>query len=219
MRALLVLACLLPLLTAGDPYDAWAQGRPQEAVQPLLAEARAGGRWDVWFDAGLAAAAASDRGTAVACLAQAMRLAPERPEPREALRSLDVALPTGWGDRAGPLALPGSGWSGVILLGAAGLLLGLALTLRRGRVACLALAGMAVFVALPGQAAGWLDGRRTWLGTVRDCSALDSTGTPLRALPAGSLVEQAADGLWAGRVLVRLGDGTMAYLAHSDVTP
>lgn len=218
-RVLLAAILLAGLLAGADPYDAWAQGRPGEAVPELVTLARASGRWDAWLDAGLAAAAAGERGTAAACLAAAHNRAPEQPAPREALRALGAALPATWCERGGPVAAPGLGWSGVVLLGLAGLALGGAAALRRGRTACLLLGGVALLAALPGQAAMLLDGRRSWVAVVRDSAALDSTGTPLRALPAGSLLERAADEVWAGRVLVRLGDGGLAYVAEADLTP
>lgn len=206
-------------LAAADPYDAWTQGRPGEALQGLLAGARAQARWDAWLDAGLAAAAAGDRGAAVACLAEAMNLAPERLEPRAALRALGQDLPQSWSERAGPLGLPGQGWAAVALLGLAGLALGAGLTWRRRRGLLLAIAGLAAAAAAPGQAAVWADGRLRWLGTVRDSAALDSTGTPLRALPAGTLLQRAGGTAWAGRALVRLEDGALAYVALADAAP
>lgn len=217
----LLLACLMALtaLAAADPYDAWAQGRPAEAVQPLIALAQQSGRWDAWLDAGLAAAAAGDRGLAVSCLTTAHNRAPEQPAPRDALRTLGAALPISWCERAGPVAVPGSGWNGVILLAVAGLAIGGAAALRRGRGLVLLIGGLSLLAAAPGVAAAWMDGRRVWLATVRDSAALDSTGTPLRALPAGSLLEQAGDEVWAGRLLVRLGDGSLAYVALADVSP
>lgn len=218
-RILLALLLAATALLAADPYDAWAQGRPAEAVRPLVELAQQGGRWDAWLDAGLAAAAAGDRGLAVGCLVAAHNRAPEQAAPREALRVLGTALPTSWCERAGPVGLPGMGWNGVIVLTVAGLALGAAAAMRRGRGVCLLLGIVAVLAALPGVAATWMDARRTWLATVRDSAALDSTGTPLRALPAGSLLELASDEIWAGRQLVRLGDGSLAYVARVDVTP
>jgi hypothetical protein len=218
MSRLLLLLLALGALGAADPYDVWAQGRPHEALQPLIAAAQGSDRWDAWLDAGLAAAAASERGMAVACLAAAHNRAPERSEPREALRALGSPLPSSWCERAGPIAVPGIGWSGVILLGCAGLAFGGAISLRRGRGVYLLLGCVFSLVAAPGVAATWLDGRTTWVATVHDSAALDSTGTPLRALPAGSLLEQAGDEVWAGRRLVRLGDGSLAYVATSDLS-
>lgn len=219
-----VLRCCAALLcaavmAAADPYDAWAQGRPAEAMQALLAQARSTARWDLWLDAGLAAAAAGDRGLAVACLAEAMNRAPERSEPRTALRTLGHELPASFSERAGPVGRPGQGWTAVCLLAAAGLAIGVAMMTRRRRSAWLAAAGIATALAAPGQAATFVDGRTTWMGTLRDSAALDSTGTPLRALPAGSLLQRAADGTWAGRILVRMDDGSLAYVAQADVTP
>ncbi|MCK6491694.1 MAG: hypothetical protein L6R48_25900 [Planctomycetes bacterium] len=207
------------LLAAADPYDAWSQGRPAEAVAPLVAAARADGRWDSWLDAGLAAAAASDYGRAIACLAEANRAAPERSEPRDALRALGAALPLTYSERVGPIALPGVGWAGVALLGAAGLALGGAWALRRGRGAVLTAGVAAVVVAVPGVVAPWLDARVHWVATVRATHALDSTGAPLRALPAGTLLVHPPAAAWSGRVLVRLGDGSLAFVPAADLDP
>jgi hypothetical protein len=218
-RSILYLLLAVSALAAADPYDVWSQGRPAEAVRPLIASAQESGRWDAWLDAGLAAAAAGDRGMAISCLTSAHNRAPEQAAPREALRALGTPLPTTWCERAGPVAQPGLGWNGVVLLAVAGLALGGAAALRRGRGVVLLLGGVALLAALPGVAATWIDGRRIWLATVRDSAALDSTGTPLRALPAGSLLEQVGEDVWAGRLLVRLADGSLTYVAQADITP
>ena len=214
---------LLPLLLAGlaaaDPYAVWAQGRPGEAVAPLLQAARDSGRWDAWLDAGLAAAAAGQRGPALACLARAHHLAPERAEPREALRTLGTDLPTTWCERAGPIGLPGTGWSAVALCGVAGLLLGGCWLLRRGRLLAALAGGGLLLVVAPGQAAMWLDRSHERLCAVRDTHALDSTGTPQQAIAEGTLLIRSSAEEWAQRVLVRLPDGSQAWVAQADVTP
>lgn len=207
------------LAMAADPYAAWAQGRPAEAVQGLIAIANAEQRWDAWLDAGLAAAAADDRGRAVACLVQAHGLAPERAQPRDALRALAAPLPTTWCERAGPLVIPGTGWSGVVILGVAGLAIGAAAGLRRSRGWLLTLGIGGMLVATPGLLATWLDGRITWVATVRDTQALDSTGTPQRALATGTLLQRAATATWSNRVLIRFDDGSLAYVAEVDLDP
>ena len=218
MKSLLLVA-MAAVLFAADPYDAWAQGRPADALPGLLETAHATQRWDAWLDAGLAAAATGDRGRAVDCLARAHGLAPERPESGEALRALGVNLEQTWSERAGPLAWPGTGWTAVGLLGFAGLALGWGVAGRKGRGWALASAGVAVFLAAPGVGAAWWDGRTEWVGVVRDTQALDSTGTPRQALAAGTLVVREPAPVWAGRVLVRLGDGSRAYVVETDVTP
>ncbi len=216
--------CLLPLLAvlglaAADPYLAWTQGRPGEAVAPLVASAQATGRWDGWLDAGLAAAAAGQRGAALACLARAHHLAPERPEPRDAMRVLGADLPTTWCERAGPVASPGFGWGGVVLCALGGLLLGGCWVLRRGRLlAGVAGAGLLV-VAAPGLAAMRLDRSQEWLCVVHDSQALDSTGSPQQALPEGSLLRHDGSAAWGQRLLVRLPDGSQAWVAQADITP
>lgn len=212
------LLVLAGLAQAADPYATWAQGRPAEALPALIASARADQRWDAWLDAGLAAAAAADRGRAIACLARAHMLAPERGEPRDALHVLAAPLPTTWCERAGPLLIPGSSWSGLAILGLAGLALGSAIAVRRrGWLITLGLVGL--FLAAPGVIAPWLDGRRLWEATVRDTQVLDSTGSPQRALAAGSLVQRASTDVWAERALVRLDDGTLGYIAVTDLDP
>ncbi len=215
-----MLLLALPLaLAAADPYDAWSQGRPVEAAAPLVQSARIAGRWDAWLDAGLAATAASQRGRALACLAAAHNLAPERPEPRDALRALGAELPTTWCERAGPLGLPGQGWTGVVLALLAGLLLGGCLVLRRGRLS-MGLAGLAlVLLVIPGMAAMWLDGRQHWVCTVRDTHALDSTGAPQQALAEGTLLHLVGTQVWANRRLIALPVGGNAWIAQDDITP
>jgi hypothetical protein len=215
----LVLLWLAVGLAAADPYDTWAQGRPAEAVAPLLAEAHDSDRWDAWLDAGLAAAAADQRGPALAFLARAHHLAPERAEPRDAMRSLGASLPTTWCERAGPIGLPGTGWSGVALCALAGLLLGGCWLLRRGRVlAAVAGCGLLIVTA-PGLAAMWLDSGQERLFAVRDTQALDSTGSPLQAIAEGTMLLRSGDEAWAQRVLVRLPDGSQAWVAQADLTP
>ncbi len=216
-RVLLLVLLAVATAPAEDPYVAWSQGRPAEAVPALVAGA--GARWDAWYDAGLAAAAANDRGRAVACLAQAMTLAPAEDEPRQALRALGVEVPVAWQERAGPLAWPGQGWAGVAVLGLAGLALGWAVAGPRARRRAAALGLVALAVAAPGVAAGLLDGRTAWTGTVRDTHLLDSAGQPVRALPAGTLLIRPAQEAWAGRVLVQVPGGTTGFVPGADLTP
>lgn len=218
-RQLLPLLFLAISLAAADPYDTWAQGRPGEAVTPLLAAARDSDRWDAWLDAGLAAAAAGQRGPALACLARAHHLAPERAEPREALRALGTDLPTTWCERAGPIGSPGTGWAGVALCTLAGLLLGGCWLLRRGRLLAAFAGGGLLVVAAPGLAAMWLDRGQERLCAVRDTHALDSTGTPHQAIPEGTLLIRSGPEAWAQRVLVRLPDGSQAWVAQADLVP
>ena len=224
------LACLLLLLTATmslhagtdggdipthDPYGPWSQGRPSESLDLLLSRAKATDRWDAWYDAGLAAAAAGDKGQAVSCLVAAHHRNPVAAEPRAALRALDVPLPATWIERAGPIGIPGSGWAGVALLGVAGLALGYgAVRWKRRR---LILAGLAVgMIAAPGVIAVLRDAEVPWAAVVHDTQALDSTGAPLKPLPAGTLVQKEQDATWAGRSVVRLLDGQVVLVASAD---
>ena len=219
MSRLLCLLLLIVGVTAADPYEAWTQGRPAESVAPLIAHAENVGHWDAWLDAGLAAAASGHRGEALACLAMAHHLAPERAEPRDAMRVLGAALPTTWCERAGPLAVPGSGWSGMVLCGLAGLAIGAGLGIRRGRWLLLGSGALALFIALPGAVAPQVDRLARWIVTVRDTAALDSTGAPVRSVAEGTLVHRDGDQSWGGRTLVRLPDGAVAWIATNDLTP
>jgi hypothetical protein len=204
-----------------DPYGPWSQGRPGESLDLLLGRAKATDRWDAWYDAGLAAAAAGDKGQAVSYLVTAHRRNPAASEPRDALRALDVPLPATWVERAGPLALPGRGWTGVALLAIAGLAFGYGLVRwqngrwkRRG----LAVAGLvSALIAAPGIAAVMSDADVPWATVIHDTQALDSTGTPIKALPAGTLVIKEQDEPWAGRTVVRLVDnGQIVLVASAD---
>ena len=198
-----------------DPYTPWSQGRPGESLDLLLGRARTTDRWDAWYDAGLAAAAAGDKGQAVSCLVAAHRRNPAASEPREALRALDVPLPATWVERAGPFGIPGTGWIGVALLGVAGLALGYGVVRRRR--GGLILAGFALMgAAAPGVVAVLRDAEVPWAAVVHDTQALDSTGAPIRALPAGTLVRKEQDEPWAGRSVVRLLDGQVVLVASAD---
>jgi hypothetical protein len=204
-----------PRVEAGDPYGPWIQGRPGESLDLLLGRAKSTDRWDAWYDAGLAAAAAGDKGQAVSCLVTAHRHNPAAEEPRAALRALDVPLPATWVERSGPFALPGVGWAGVALVGVAGLALGYGL-IRRKR-AGLVLAGLAVAgAAAPGVIAVIRDADVPWVAVLHDTQALDSTGAPIKALPAGTLVQKEQEEPWAGRMVVRLLDGQVVLVACAD---
>jgi hypothetical protein len=212
----LLLLIATGVFAADDPYAVWGHGRPQDAIAPLHRLATASGRWDAWHDLGLAAAAAGERGRAAAWLVEAHRLAPERREPLDALRALGSSPPAGWFDRLGPLAWPGCGWSGVILCGLGGLALGWALAEKRRRGAALALGLVACVAAAPGQLALLADARQPLTAVVRDSHLLDSAGKPGEAVAAGTIVAREPQPPWAGRVLVRLGDGRRGYLPLAD---
>lgn len=217
IRVLALLGLLLGTGVAEDPYETWAQGRPAEALPTLIAQA--GDHWDRWQDAGLAAAAAGDQGRAVACLARAMTLAPEEADPRRALRALGVECPPSWHERAGPLGLPGRGWSGVVLLALAGVALGWAAVGRRHRRSAGFLGAALVVVILPGQLASVVDGQHHWAATVRPTHLLDHAGVPLAPLAAGTLLRLPDRAGWSGRVVVALPDGREGFLAAADVNP
>lgn len=216
IRLLLALVLALPL-AGSEAADAWAAGRPAEALPALHATALASGRWDAWLDLGLAAADAGRRGPAVAWLIEAHRRAPQRPEPRRALASLGADLPEGWVRRLAPATWPGSGPLALPLAVLAGIAWGWALGWRHGRRHALVVGGVALALLLPGALATWLDGRRGWAAVTADSTLLDASGRAVRPLPAGSLIEREAAAPWAGHVAVRLADGTSGWLAETDL--
>lgn len=222
----LVLCCVAaaPVAAGTDPadrdapadlYGPWSQGRPAESLDLLLGRAKATDRWDAWYDAGLAAAAAGDKGQAVSCLVAAHVRNPAAAAPRDALRALDVPLPVTWVERAGPLGLPGSGWAGVVLFAVAGSLIGYGAFRWQKKGVFIAGAGVALLAA-PGVFAALRDAEVPWAAVVHDTQALDSTGAPLRSLPAGTLVRQEQAEPWAGRKVVRLLDGQVVMVAQGD---
>lgn len=218
-RRLLGLLLLLAVgLAATDqPYSAWEAGRPADAIPALHQRAQAADRWDAWYDCGLAAAAAGDKGRAAVWLIEAVRRAPERPEPRAALTANGTPLPLTWMDRLGPVALPGTGVCGLALMGLAGIGLGLAIAGRRRRGWCAGIGAVALLAALPGFAGTVLDARSAWAATVRDTHLLDSAGNPVAQLPAGTVLTLAGDQPWAGRLGVSLPSGQRGLVAQSDL--
>jgi hypothetical protein len=212
---LLLLAAVLAR-GAEDPYQLWSHGRPAEAIPALLLQAQASERWDAWLDLGLAAAAAGDRGRAAVWLVAARARAPERDEPRAALRALGAELPPSWPSRCGPLAWAGSGWPGVVGLGLVGSALGYALAARRGRAAGLLVALLGALAVAPGLCARILEGRLALVAAVRDTQLLDSTGSPIGAVAGGTVAVQESPTPWSGRLRVALADGRRGYLAQAD---
>jgi hypothetical protein len=209
-----------PAAGAGDPYAAWMQGRPQEAIPALLGQAEADQRWTSWYDCGLAAAAAGDP-RAAAWLLTAHHRAPARGEPLVALRALDegagAALPVQWCERLGPAAALGAGWPEVALLGLLGLGLGWALAApRRRRPGALAALAALVLVA-PGLSAAWHDRRDGLVAALRDTSLVDSTGAPVAPIAGGTLLRRAPIPPWSGRVLVTAADGQRGWLPLVDI--
>lgn len=216
LRLLLALVWFGTALSGDDAYAAWSAGRPAESLPHLYQQAQATRRWDAWLDLGLCAAAAGQQGPAIVWLLQAHRLAPARHEPRQALAALGAGLPEGLLGQLGPVAGPGAGPLALPLACLAGLLLGYAAMGRRRR----GLAGWAGALALaliaPGALASWLDGRHQWIAVASDTQLLDSTGTPLRGLSAGTIGERLPGAEWNGRIPVRLGDGALGWLAEAD---
>jgi hypothetical protein len=214
--ATLLLVLLTGAWSADDPYAAWGHGRPQDALAPLHEQARTSDRWDAWFDLGLAALAAGRQGEGTAWLIAALQRAPERAEPRQALRAIDVAPPHGWLDRLGPLALPGLGWSGLTLLAFAGLGLGYGACATRRRGLALTFGGVLLALALPGRLAYDHDQARLLVVAVHDSQLYDSAGHPIAAIPAGTVLEQESAEVWAERVLVHDAQGHRGHLPLAD---
>jgi hypothetical protein len=223
LLVLLLVAFAGTIVAADDPYASWMQGRPQESLPALRARAEAGGAWSAWYDCGLAAAAAGDRGTATACLLEARRRAPARPEPLAALRELGAPLPPTWCEHLGRLAWLGAGWAGVTLALAAGLVLGWWATRARRSAsgahggAWPLVGGIAIVAVLPGAIAVWHDAHEPLVAALRDTALLDSTGAATGDVAAGTVAWQAADQPWNGRVLVRLADGRKGWVSAEDV--
>lgn len=200
---------------ADDPYAAWGHGRPQDAIAGLYERAQQSNRWDDWCDLGLAALAADRQGDGTAWLVNAHRLAPEQRAPRQALRATDVTLPNGWLDTLGPLALPGLGWSGLVLLCLGGLALGYAVVARRRMPPALIGVGL-LLIALPGRVAYDHDRGRLLVATVRDSQLYDSAGRPIGAVPEGTVLEQESTQVWAERILVHDQQGRRGHLPLAD---
>jgi hypothetical protein len=213
---MLLLLALAHARGADDPYQLWSHGRPLDAIPALLLQAQGSDRWDAWLDLGLAAAAGGERGRAAAWLVAARARAPERDEPRAALRALGIELPPSWHSRCGPLAWPGSGWPGVVLLGLIGIALGHAVAAPRGRAAGLLVALLGAMAVAPGLGARILDGRLALVAVVRDTQLLDSTGSPAGAVAGGTVAVQESATPWSGRLRVTLADGRRGYLAIAD---
>ena len=201
-----------------DPYAAWAQGRPQEAITALGAVARTTNRWDAWMDLGLAHANAGETGKAAAAFIVAHRSAAERPEPVAALRSLGATPPVTWIERLGPAALPGVGWQGVGLGILAGLGLGWAALGTRRRTAAAVIGTIALVGVLPGQIALRLDSAEPWAATLHESRLYDSAGNPGNPLPAATLVWRLGEA-WSGRIPIELTDGRRGFVPAGDLGP
>ena len=199
-----------------DPYAAWGHGRPQDAIAELHRQATTSNRWDAWFDLGLAACAAGRQGDGAAWLVTAHRLAPERLEPRQALRAAQVNLPLGWLDRLGPLALPGLGWLGLTCIALGGITLGFACAIRGRRTMPVLIGGALLLSALPGRIAWEHDHARQLVVTVRNSQLYDSSGHPIAAIAAATVLEQESLTAWAERILVHDEAGQRGHLPLAD---
>jgi hypothetical protein len=216
-----VLLALLALLAlrADDADTAWSQGRPAESLARLVAEAQAGNDWGRWLDAGLCAAAAEDRGHAVAYLLTAHRLAPAAAAPRQALAALGCPPPGGWLDVCGPIALPGLSWWGPLTVGLGTGLLAFALLAPRRRPWLAGLGGALLLAAAPGVVAQAHDRQRPLAAVVRDSELVDAAGRTLAQLPAGTVLTRLPGAPWAGRSSVQLADGRQGFTPTTDLEP
>lgn len=218
----LSLGCVLLTLllqaspAAEDPYLQWSHGHPHDALPALITQAERTDRWDAWLDAGLAAAAAHERGKATALLLRARERAPEREEPREAMRALDLVLPPSWFTRLGPIAWPGSGWPAAILFSVMGLALGYACCARRNRARAAVTALVLAVLVAPGQLAMEWEHQVFLVGVVRDTHLLDSAGNPGLVVQTGTIAVRDPQAPWADRLLVTLPDGSRGYLPIAD---
>jgi len=223
------LLCLLALCTgasaAAPPtvegaYTAWSQGRPAEAADALAEAARRTQRWDVWYDAGLAADEAGRPGHATAYLLRAYRLAPAADAPRHALLARQAALPPSWSDRLGPLSWSARGSGGLLVLAVGALALGLVCSARFPRRKYL-LGGASLLLAsaIPGLIAAQIDGWHTarLAAILQNSQLLDSTGRSLPdgTLEAGTIVRLEERPPWDDRRLVELADGRRGWLPIS----
>ena len=199
-----------------DPYAAWGHGRPQDAIAELHRQATTSNRWDAWFDLGLAACAAGRQADGAAWLVTAHRLAPERVEPRQALRAAQVNLPLGWLDRLGPLALPGLGWLGLTCIALGGITLGFACAICGRRTMPVLIGGALMLSALPGRIAWEHDHARQLVVTVRNSQLYDSSGHPIAAIAAATVLEQESSTAWAERILVHDEAGQRGHLPLAD---
>ena len=202
-----------------DPYTAWMQGRPQEAIPALLARADSDDRWSSWYDCGLAAGAAGDdRGAA--WLLAAHHRAPLRAEPLAALRALDadIVIAPEWSERLGPATLPATGWILVAVLAIGGLGLGWAVAGTRRRGLGVTVAVVAAVVVAPGMVAAWHDGHDGLVAALRDTSLVDSVGTPQAPISGGTVLTREDAAPLGDRILVHDANGHRGWIPQVDVS-
>jgi hypothetical protein len=221
MKALLLLFALslAPALELAEAYQAWAQGRPDEALPVLAERAQHDDTWAAWCDYGLAAAACNDHGHAVAALLRAHLLAPEQDAPVQGLVALGQTPPESWLRALGPIALPASGGLGLALALLVGGGLGWSLAGTRRRLPAALLALVALTLLLPGLVARLHDSRRPLIVTVTPTWLLDASGTPLREITAGTILELRRPTPWEGRWLVTTPGGLRGAVSRNDCGP
>ncbi len=222
MRCLVLCLSLfsIDILASDAAYDAWGQNRPGEAVSLLYERAQKSDAWYDYYDLGLAAHDNREYGKAVAWLLAAHLRAPSEQEPKWALEAMEIPVPPSWLDKLGPLAIPGTGWLGVLLMLGAGCCIGMSIVHHGWRWRLLSVAGLCLVLALPGSVAHSVDSQRNLHACVRDCPLLDATGQPLQTLPAGTIVIEERK-LANGRLLIQLTTGQRGFIdkTYCDAKP
>lgn len=204
-----------PPTDSSAAYNAWQQNRPHEALPILHKKAQASQAWYDFYDLGLAAHDAGDRGAASIWLLQAHQLAADQTLPLDALRAMNINIPAGYLQDLGPLAWPGTGIAGFISMCLIGFCIIIAITFSSPRYWCLIIAAVLLIISLPGLIAYSLDSQRILLATATETPLLDSSGHSLQILPTATVVRvirQQQD----SRVLVLLNNGVRGYLNNSD---
>jgi hypothetical protein len=207
------------LVDHADPYTAWMQGRPQEAIPALLTRAEADDRWSSWYDCGLAAGAANDD-RAAAWLLAAHHRAPLRAEPLAALRALeaDAVIAPEWSERLGPGTIPATGWILVAVLAIGGLGLGWAVAGTRRRGLGITVAVVAAVAVAPGMVAAWHDGHDGLVAALRDTSLVDSVGSPQAPISGGTVLTREDAAPLGDRILVHDANGHRGWIPQVDVS-
>jgi hypothetical protein len=194
---------------------AWAQGRPEEALGSLIAEAKRSDSWADWNDAGLCAAAAGKQPVAVFCLLKAQNRAPLDGDSRRALAILAPEVPSPWTSKLGPLAVLGQGWTGGVFLTLGGILL--TWGLFRRRLGFTVIGALGLVLALPGHVAHWHDAYRPYAVLLQESSLTDASGHQIAAIPTGTVVQLPSHPRWNDRVKVECFDGRQGFLAQSAI--
>lgn len=217
MRSVLCVCIHFTLyLTASDAaYNAWQQDRPQEAIPLLFAHANNTQDWVDFYDLGLAAYDNGDFGHAVIWLLEAHSRAPDQTLPLDALRSMQVDVPAGYLQALGPLAWPGTGITGLVIMCFIGFFIIIAFCDTKRRYWACVLSAVLLIVSFPGLIAYSLDSQRQLMATAGESQLFDSSGHSLQSIPEATVVQvirQHTD----SRVLILLNNGVRGYLNSSD---